>query len=187
MEGRSTRGPNICVWIPAAWKGFCPFTTALLGFSPNNKLTCSNPPPFVSTRAKQPISIIAGATLVSWSTVGTYFPADCHMSLKTKLNLISLFMILICIIYTFSILITFPCPRVTALIADTMAAVSLSGKTADCGGFALEWPFVPNGCRYWFLRYDLFRCVFIHQDDKSFSQIDNDQKDSKYGGHSNYH
>ena len=33
-------------------------------------------------------------------------------------------MILICIIYTFSILITFPCPRVTALIADTMAAVS---------------------------------------------------------------
>jgi len=46
------------------------------------------------------------------------------MSLKTKLNLISLFMILICIIYTFSILITFPCPRVTALIADTMAAVS---------------------------------------------------------------
>ena len=51
-----------------------------LGFHPNNKFTCSNPPPLVSTRAKQPISIMAGATRVSWSTVETYFPADCHMS-----------------------------------------------------------------------------------------------------------
>lgn len=64
-----------------------------LGFHRIISFTCSNPPPLVSTRAKQPISIMAGATRVSWSTVGTYFPADCHMSRKTKLNLISLFMI----------------------------------------------------------------------------------------------
>lgn len=70
-----------------------PFAYGSVWFSPNNKFTCSNPPPLVSTRAKQPISIMAGATRVSWSTVGTYFPADCHMSRKTKLNLISLFMI----------------------------------------------------------------------------------------------
>ena len=32
-----------------------------------------------------------GATFTNWSTRGTYLPADCHMSLKTRLNFTSLF------------------------------------------------------------------------------------------------
>ena len=36
--------------------------------------------------------MVAGATFTSWSTRGTYFPADCHISRNTKLNFTSLFM-----------------------------------------------------------------------------------------------
>ena len=94
----------------ASWKGFVHSRTALFGFSPNNKFTCSKPPPFVSTRAKQPISIIAGATLTNWSTRGTYLPALCHISRKTRLNFTSLSIFDKCVFlfldYNFSIFIT---------------------------------------------------------------------------------
>ena len=36
--------------------------TAVFGFSPYSRFTCSKAPPLVSTRAKQPISTMAGAT-----------------------------------------------------------------------------------------------------------------------------
>ena len=39
--------------------------TALLGFSPYSKFTCSKAPPLVSTRAKHPISTIRGAILAN--------------------------------------------------------------------------------------------------------------------------
>ena len=62
---------NMCVCMPASLNGLVHSRTALLGFSPNRRLICSNPPPLVSTLAKHPISIIGPATLTSWSTLGT--------------------------------------------------------------------------------------------------------------------
>ena len=72
---------SMWVWMPALRSGAVQARTALFGFSPKRRLTCSKAPPFVSTRSKQPMSTMAGATETSWSTRGTYFPELCHMSL----------------------------------------------------------------------------------------------------------
>ena len=56
---------SMCVCIPASLKNFVKRRTALFGFSPAIRLTCSKAPPFVSTREKHPISMIAGATFSS--------------------------------------------------------------------------------------------------------------------------
>ena len=61
---------SICVCMPASLKGAVKARTALLGFSPYRRFTCSKAPPFVSTRAKQPISTINGAMRTNWSTRG---------------------------------------------------------------------------------------------------------------------
>ena len=84
---------SMCVWMPALWKGAVQARTALFGFSPNRRFTCSKAPPLVSTRSKQPMSMMAGATSTSWSTRGTYLPELCHISLYTRENLISRFAI----------------------------------------------------------------------------------------------
>src|SRR5690554_2088248 len=81
---------SMCVCMPASLKGFVQALTALFGFSPNNKLICSKPPPLVSTRAKQPMSTMCGATCSNWSRRGTYLPDDCHMSLYNRENFIFL-------------------------------------------------------------------------------------------------
>ena len=44
------------------------------------KIKNSGDAPLVSTRAKQPISIINGAIRTNWSTRGWYLPDDCHIS-----------------------------------------------------------------------------------------------------------
>ena len=82
---------SICVCIPASLNGFVKHLTALFGFSPAIRFTCSKAPPFVSTREKHPISIIAGATFSSWWASGWNFPEDWNISRYTKLNFISFF------------------------------------------------------------------------------------------------
>src|SRR5574344_734914 len=76
--------------MPTLLKGAVHSLTALLGFSPKRRLTCSNAPPLVSTRSKHPMSIITGAISLSWSTRGTYLPEDCHISLYNSENFIFL-------------------------------------------------------------------------------------------------
>ena len=80
---------SMCVWMPTLLKGAVQALTALLGFSPKRRFTCSNAPPLVSTLSKHPISIITGAICTNWSTLGTYLPEDCHISLYTRENFIS--------------------------------------------------------------------------------------------------
>ncbi len=80
---------SMWVWMPALLNSLVQARTALLGFSPYIRFTCSKAPPLVSMRSKQPISTITGAIFTSWSTRGWYLPDDCHMSRYTKLNFIS--------------------------------------------------------------------------------------------------
>ena len=71
---------SMCVCMPASLNGFVKVLTALLGFSPAIRFTCSNAPPLVSMREKHPISIIAGATFASCSARGWNLPDDWNMS-----------------------------------------------------------------------------------------------------------
>ena len=89
--------------MPASCKGLVQRRTASLGLAPRIRHTCSKAPPLVSTRSKQPMPTMAGATCSSWSTRGWYLPVDCHMSRYTRLSFISLFCM---VVYVLSL-----CPK----------------------------------------------------------------------------
>ena len=72
---------SMCVCMPASCNILVYARTDSLGFSPASRLTCSNAPPLVSTRAKQPISTNIGAMRTNWSLRGWNFPELCHISL----------------------------------------------------------------------------------------------------------
>ena len=71
---------SMCVLMPTSLKGLQKALTARFGFSPAIRFTCSKAPPLVSTRAKQPISMITGAMRSNWSLRGWNLPELCHMS-----------------------------------------------------------------------------------------------------------
>ena len=74
--------PRSSMWVlmPTSLNSLQNARTAALGFSPAMRFTCSKAPPFVSTRLKQPMSIITGAMRSNWSLRGWNLPLDCHMS-----------------------------------------------------------------------------------------------------------
>ena len=88
FANRSAHG-RACVSDSCFMKRLCPLADCLVRVFTKQQIYLFKTSPVCFYTGKTPHFNNAGATFTNWSTRGTYFPALCHISRKTKLNLTS--------------------------------------------------------------------------------------------------